>query len=230
MEDDFLQPAQFEPEPEAIAEPVAETQPEPTPQPETEQTVPLAALHEERNKSRNLRDTIPELQRQIAQLQEVVSRSQQSPPEHIDPIMEPEKFQAAITSQVAAQVSNVYLEISERSARAQYGDEAINAALEAAQATGAIEQFRGKKDAWGDLAKWHKSQQALATIGDDPAAYAARVEAEVRQKILAEMAAQSVNKSAPSLAGATNLGSRAAPAWQGPTPLEDILGVKSPGY
>ena len=227
MEDDFLQPAQFEPEPEAIAEPVAETPPEPTPEPE--QTVPLAALHEERNKSRNLRDTIPELQRQIAQLQEVVSRSQPAP-EPIDPIMEPEKFQAAINSQVAAQVSNLYLDLSERAARQQFGDDAINAALEAAQATGAIDQFRGKRDAWGDLAKWHKSQQALATIGDDPAAYAARVETEMRQKILAEMAAQSVNKPAPSLAGATNLGNRAAPVWQGPTPLEDILGVKSPGF
>lgn len=226
-DEDFLQPAQFEPEPETIAEAESAPQAEPEPAPQ-EQMVPLAAVQEERAKNRALRDTIPELQRQIAQMQESMARTQQQP--QIDPIMEPERFQTEIQRRVSEQLSNVYADISERSARQTYGDDTMDAALEAAQAAGVVDQFRGRKDAWGDLAKWHKAQTALKTIGDDPAAYAARVEAEIRQKVLAEMAAQSVNKPAPSLAGATNLGTRTAPAWQGPTPLSDILGEKSSGF
>lgn len=70
-------------------------------------------------------------------------------------------------------------------------------------------------------------------IGDDPAAYRQRLEAEVRAKIEAEMAAngittpttQAPTKPSPtkSIAGSRGNGAGVTQAWSGPRSLEDVL-------
>lgn len=78
--------------------------------------------------------------------------------------------------------------------------------------------------------RWHRRQQALQEIGDDPAAYRERVRAE----ILAESqqapqngqqtgAGQQPAVMPSNLAAARNVGSRAGPAWAGPKPLNEIF-------
>jgi hypothetical protein len=94
--------------------------------------------------------------------------------------------------------------------------------------------------------QWHQRQLAQAEIGDDPAAYKARVEAEFLEKYgidpaaykakveaeflekygirPGEQAAPAVKPVMPSnLTGARNVGSRSGPQWAGPPTLADIF-------
>lgn len=212
------------PEEEVAVEVEAVARPEPAPEPvkaveveaRVETMVPLAALQAERESARTLKQRLERLEAAMNAPKTV------APP---DLYAEPERFQQYIEQTVTQRVNNVEAEMSERFARTQFGSDAVDAAFEAAQAQGTTAQFIGKKDPWGELVKWHKAQTALAEIGDDPAAYRARVAAEIREQVLAEITAQSVSRpQAPSLAGQTTLGTRAAPIWSGPTPLADILG------
>jgi hypothetical protein len=72
--------------------------------------------------------------------------------------------------------------------------------------------------------------RAHADIGDDPAAYRARVASEERAKWQAEMAAQQQTQQVspaaglpPSLATARSVAGRSAPVWTGETSLEDMV-------
>jgi UDP-N-acetylglucosamine:LPS N-acetylglucosamine transferase len=86
----------------------------------------------------------------------------------------------------------------------------------------------GSPNRYAEAVKWHHRQSARAEIGDDPAAYKARLEAELREQILAELGGSSGARRfaqlAPSnLAGARNVGARGGPAWSGPASLNDIF-------
>ena len=89
---------------------------------------------------------------------------------------------------------------------------------------------------YAEAVRWHQRQVANAEIGDDPTAFKARVEAELREKILGEMGATGERSDAvlrtaigrspvtPSnLAGARNVGARRGPDWSGPASLQDIF-------
>ena len=79
--------------------------------------------------------------------------------------------------------------------------------------------------------QWHQRQLAQAEIGDDPAAYKAKLEAEVREKVLAELQqgdgqqTQQRQAAMPSnFASARNVANRSAgPAWSGPASIQDIF-------
>jgi hypothetical protein len=87
---------------------------------------------------------------------------------------------------------------------------------------------------FGALVQWHQRQQALAEIGDDPAAYKAKVEAEIMAKLQANGGGeqQQVQQEQPArimpsnFATARNVGARSGPAWAGPAPLNDIFSRK----
>lgn len=229
-EEDLLAPAQFDDVQAELPEPQPEPEVDaaPAPQPEkVEQTVPLAALQSERAENKSLKARIPELERKIEQLVDLVQRTNAPKPQPIDPIADPDRFTAAVQAQIAAVAAHTEAEISERFARTNYGDEMVNAAFEDAKAAGVIDQFRGRKDPWGDLVKWHKAQTVAREIGDDPEAYKARL----RQQIIQEMqipaaVGQSAIRPAPSLAGQPNLGTRQTQPWAGPASLDEILGGK----
>lgn len=83
--------------------------------------------------------------------------------------------------------------------------------------------------------KWVQKQvaaySARAEIGDDPAAYKAKLEAEFRAKWEAERGEQPLTVPTrspaaglpPSLANARNAAPRSAPAFNGPPPLSDVF-------
>jgi len=196
------------------------------PEPKQEATnVPLAALQEVRAENKTLKERLAEMD----SLKAVVAAMAQAPRAPVQPpdmFQDPDAYQAFVSQQVQAQVSNVTAEMSERFARLQHGDDFISEAFEAAKAKGVVDGFRGRKDPWGDLARWHKSQKALAEIGDDPAAFRERVKQEIRNELQAEMAVQSVKTipAGPSLAGQPNLSARNPTGWAGPTPLSEALG------
>jgi hypothetical protein len=223
MADDDLIPDTIFPEeepetPETPIEAAVEAPVEAAPEPAKAEThVPLAALQEARAENRTLKERLNELDQIKAML------AAQNAPKMPDVFENPEGFAGAMLQRVQQVEANTIAEISERMARSSAGDQVVDAALDAAQAAGVVDQFRGRKDPWGDLVKWHKSQRALAEIGDDPAAYAERVREQIRQEFAAQRQSGPI-PAAPSLAGQPNLGARAAPAWTGPTPLDDILG------
>ena len=228
-DEDFLAPAQFEPAQDD--QPQAEPAPQPEPQrPET--TVPLAALQSERAENRSLKSQIPVLQQKIDQLTEIVQRATAPRPEPIDPVADPERFSAMMQSQIAAVASNTRAEMSERFARDKYGDDAVEEAFSAAQTAGVVDQFRGQKDPWNELVKWHKSAKVAQEIGNDPDAYKARLKAEIMQELQSagQVGASVKPPAAPTLAGQANLAARTDPAWSGPAPLDDILGTKGGSF
>jgi hypothetical protein len=89
----------------------------------------------------------------------------------------------------------------------------------------------GSPNIYDAVAKWHKSKLAQEEIGPDPVAYKAKLEAEIRAKLEAELGQpETVTNGAarpavmPSnLATARNVGARSGPAWAGPTPLANIF-------
>lgn len=208
-------------------EPVTE---EPAPQPDPEpQTVPLAALQETRSENKELKAALAALQSQVSQAQQP-RYEQPKQPDFID------QEGAAYFQQYMGQMqAHFAAELSEAKARAKYGDDTISQAFEAAQAAGMVDRFKGQQDPWGALGEWHKGVQEqekaktlLSEIGGDLEAYKAKIKAELLAEMnanqVAESVAQAARAKAPSLASEPNLGSRAAPQWSGPTPLDDILG------
>jgi hypothetical protein len=78
--------------------------------------------------------------------------------------------------------------------------------------------------------QWHKQQLAKQEIGDDPAAYRAKLEAEILAKHGLTADGQATEVLPPkttvmpsNLTGARNVGTRSAPAWSGPPSLTDIF-------
>lgn len=83
--------------------------------------------------------------------------------------------------------------------------------------------------------QWHQREQARAEIGDDPAAFRAKVEAEVlakhglaqQQGTPQQQQAQPAAVMPSNIAGARNVGARSGPAWSGPPSLQDIFNRKT---
>lgn len=207
-----------EPQPEPEGEPAAE-KPEP-------QMVPLAALQEERQKSRSLGDRIAQIEQMLQQSSQ--GQKQAEPRKLPDMFEQPEAYTQAVMQMMAEREANLVAEMSERFARTQHGSDAVDAAFEAAKAAGTIDQFRGKKDPWGELVAWHKQHQVMSEIGNDPNAWREKERERMRQELIAEIAGQqqkqAAGRPAPSLAGQSNLGPRTKPAWSGPPSLDEILG------
>lgn len=225
-DDDLLKPTVFADEVEEAPkadEPEPQPEPEKAPEPEPvkdepkEQHVPLAALQAEREEKRGLKARLDQIERYLAQ---------QNQPQQPTLQEDPAGYLQSLEARFSQREANLVAEMSERLTRAHHGDDLVNEAFAAAEASGALDQFKGKKDAWGDLVKWHKAQKVAREIGDDPDAYKARLRQELMAEIAAERAKSPANQPAPSLAGETNLGARTAPEWNGPTPLEDILGER----
>lgn len=212
---------------EVEVETTDQEEPEQAEQAETEEpkTVPLKALQDERQKNRTMAERLAQIEQMIQSSQK---QGEQPEPQKLPDMFEqPEAYTRAIEERMAAREANLIAEMSERFTRSQYGDEVVDAAFETAKAAGVLDQFRGKKDPWGELVKWHKQHQVMSEIGADPDAWRKQQLEQMREQLLAELAGQQqkqlAGKAGPSLAGQANLGSRTKPAWSGPTPLSEIL-------
>lgn len=227
VEDDLLPPAEFgdddtppetlPQEPQEPDEPPAGGEGEPA-----EKHVPLAALKEVREENKTLKAKLAEvdsIKAQLAQMQQ----PQQQPLPPIPPT-DP-RFGAVMQAQIEQRLVKDRLATSRFLAEREFGADTV------AEAYAYFDQHPQESLALlNEASPFHaavehfKRQKAAAEIGSDPVAYRQRVEAEIRQQVLAELAKEGVKPSrGPSLAGNTNLGSRVAQEWAGPTPLDDIL-------
>lgn len=127
----------------------------------------------------------------------------QQPQQQFDPpdfLTDPEGALNFRLQQQQQQFINQMLNQSEIMARDKYGDEIVNKALEAVKAAGqsTAAEFINNPHPWGEMVKWHKRQQTLQVVGDDPEAYRSKLETELRAKIMAELKAP---KPAPTFPG-----------------------------
>lgn len=189
---------QAQPKPDAA--PTQETQ---TQDPETGRMVPLSELLAERKKGKEKaseaerraiaaeeRARIFEQQLQAPRQQPQPQRQQAPIP---DPVTDPENYARYVHSTAQQTVFIERLNASEDRARDKHGDTAVDDALKAAEAAGLLQQGAfiqaNPRHPFGALMDWHKRQQVLSVVGDDPEAYRKRIEEEARAKVLEELKA-----------------------------------------
>lgn len=214
--------------------------------------VPMQALEKEKHKVKryteevaSFRNTVEAQSRQIAELMQRIPVPQQPKPEPTDFFADPDK---ALNERLQNHLGQAFGPVQEQLqaqahmlAGIKFGDdkvaEAEKAFLAAVQARtldpADYHRVRNSPNRYAEAVKWHQRQQAQAEIGEDPAAYKARIEAEIREKVLAEInggnGQQAQRQAAPAgtmpsnLAAARNTGSRSGPAWAGPASLQDIF-------
>ena len=218
-----------------------------------QKTVPHEALHAEKQKVKRYTEEVSSLrqeiadrdaawERRIAQLVEA-QKPKAEPQQKPDWFENPEAAtQHAVRETISPQLDQVtttLMATSQMVAGIKYGDDKV---AEAEQAF--LDAMRSQKldpadyhkvanspNRYAAAVQWHQRQLAQAEIGDDPAAYKAKLEAEVREKVLAELQqgdgqqTQQRQAAMPSnFASARNVANRSAgPAWSGPASIQDIF-------
>lgn len=195
--------------------PPPQVQPEPQQQVQQPQTqmVPLAELISERRERQEYARRVQQLEDSMRRL----SQPQPAPQPQIDPEVDPAGAFNALRSEFSTALLSQRLDFSEAKAREAHGDEAVNAAFEAARQAGFTQAFVGRPDAYGEMVRWHQAQQLQATIGSNPAAYTEQLKAQIRAQVLAELKQGTPPPSnlPPSLSTATRANPNATPEVMG---------------
>jgi hypothetical protein len=195
-----------------------------------------AVRFEEQAKARD--SELAEIRRQLEEMRKPQAPQQPAPqpePEYIpDPMQDPRGFFQYQQAQMQRTELNTRLNLSEAYARQQHGAEKVDAAVQ--EFTAAVKQNPAlyQQMVQAPLPYEFVMQQAEALrlqreIGTDPTAYRARIEAELRERIMAEMqgTAAPVSRAPnlpPSLASARSAAPRAMPPEAaGDMSLSDIL-------
>lgn len=207
-------------------------------------TVPVAALHAERQKVKRYTEEVADfrksneaLQRQVGELLQRIPAPQQQQQPKPDFFENPD---AAVLSTVAPYLERfeqVQMHNAQLIAGSVYGadkvKEAEDAFVQAVQSRALdpsdYQKVVNAPNRYAAAVEWHKRELARAEIGDDPAAFRAKVEAEILAKHGITGGNNGGAPAAPppvmpsNIAGARNVGSRAGPAWAGPKNLQDIF-------
>jgi hypothetical protein len=219
----------------------------------TTRMVPHQALHAERQRSRRYSEEVADFRRQLAetnarmgQLVEAVTPrpARPAPPDFFDNPEAATRFEVAQTvSPEFERINQTLHSFARENAIGRFEEAKVNdaerafiGALQAGQLDPAdYRRVVNSPNRYAEAVRWHQRQVARAEIGDDPSAFKARVEAELRERILAELNGGAGERSrfayaTPSnLAGVRNVGSRSGPAWSGPASLTDIFDRRKPG-
>lgn len=205
------------PEPEQGAEPEPQPEPKPEakePEPKPEQTVPLAALLEVRQ-----------------ELQALKSLATPAPtPTPIPDVFEdPQGYSKHMRDEVHNATTHTKLEMSRFMAERDFGKDQVDAMFKYFdQHPEQSQQFLSSPSPFHAGMDFFNQQRVAVEIGNDPAAYKAKLEAEARVKVEAEMVAKQARdaggKFAPSMADVTGTGGGPKSTWTGPADLTSILG------
>jgi hypothetical protein len=210
--------------------------------------VPAAALRDERDKGRKrYTEAVESFERKLAEqnaawelrMEQLVGalrgpqQPQTAPPGPAatpDPAVD--RRIAAALQPMAASQQQLMERMSQQFAVQNHGADAVQAAYEALEARivenpraafADYQRIMGSADPWSELVNWHGKDSILREIGDDPAAYRARLKAELMEEISGARGARRAPLLPSNLAGARNAGTRHGPAWGGPAPLQDIF-------
>ncbi len=244
-----LTPETTEPETTAV-EATPETE---TPEPEGEEpadgqrTVPLAALHAEKQKAKRYTEQVASFEQTLKDRETAWERRfsellQRFAPQQQKPETPPPDFfadpDAALSHRITPIMERMQqverastLRASRAEALAAHGREAvakmeegINAAMQAGDPElGPLrEAMLQSDDPVGLAMSWHQRRSVLNEVGSDPAAYKEKLKAEILAE-LQQQPAPVAGVMPSNLAGARNVGTRSGPAWAGPTPLSSIF-------
>lgn len=238
-------------EPTTTDSEVQQTTPEPQPEEGGEQgesgqtTVPLAALKEERAKSKRYTEALADVERKLSEqnsawerrFEQLVATIRQ-PQQQDDPpdfYSNPDAAIQQYLTPLMQRVEGLSETMSRQFAVREHGEEATKSAyaeMERRLASdprtrGEYQRIMQSGDPWGELVRWHKREQLAAEIGNDPDAYKAKVKQELLAELQQQQGKPAAGNPAPvmpsNLATARNVGARSGPAWAGPTPLADIF-------
>lgn len=183
----------------------------------TEKHVPLAALEAERRGRQDWKERATRAEERARMLEEQQARTQQPQGEQAPP--DP-------VQQLREQMLSQRFDMSEMVARSKYTDldDVLNVFQEERAKNPALEMALIRHQNPYEYAyREGKRLMLLKEVGDDPAAYRAKVEAEIRASLQPAAAAPAAPHVPASLAGARSSASRTAPAFTGPTPFESIF-------
>ncbi len=202
------------PEAEEAAEPEIEATPEKEPEAKPEATVPLAVFLEMRKDLQELKG---------------IAMPKQAPTPPPDVFEDPEGYQKHVGNLVQNVATSQKLELSRFMAEREFGKEQVDAMFQYfSEHPEQSQQLLSSPSPFHAGMEIFNKQRIAAEIGSDPDAYKAKIEAEIRQKLEAEMVAKQardkVGKFAPSLANVTGTGGGPKSAWTGPTDLTSIVG------
>jgi hypothetical protein len=201
------------PEPEQAEAPAeVEQVPEPEKEPEP-QTVPVGVVQE--------------LRRELRELKAAQQRQPEAPAP--DVFENPDGYREHMQNSIRAAVNGTKLETSRFIAEREFGKEVVDAAFEHfnqhPEQSAALLQHPSPFHA---AVEHYNKQRVAQEIGSDPDAYKAKVEAELRKQIEAEMVAKQARdmggRYAPSMANVTGTGGGPKANWTGPTPLNSVIG------
>lgn len=224
---------------------------QPTPEAEGDElgghqkTVPLAALHAEKQKAKRYTEQVAEFQTTVEglkqqnshltqQVSQLVAALQKQQPQEQRPDFwaEPENAVQHHIQQSIQPIQQTQTAIVEHFSRMlavrDHGQEKVNEAFATMEkrlasdpsALGDYQRIMRSPDPWGELVSWHKKQAALEKYGADPEAY---INAEIEKRLAAKQQEQPSVTMPSNLAGARNVGNRAGPVWSGPPTLTDIF-------
>lgn len=243
---------------EQVSQPTPAVQPEAQAAPEAQQEaeqahdgsgmVPVAALQAERQKAKRYTEQVADFQKKLEEqntlIQQLFAQQRPAPqpqaqPEAPDFYTDPDGYLSSREQRLQQQFENTRLAQSEMLAVEKFGEEAVATAFQAFEQRvksdpsmrAEHQRMMASPHPFRELVKWHQSSQAMAEIGSDPVAYKARLEAEIREKIMAEsQTTQQPGQQQPppvmpsNFTSGRNVGNRASgPAWAGPPPLQDIF-------
>lgn len=250
------------PETQAPQEPAQQQQPEqnsaeqPEQQTEGQKTVPLDALHAEKQKSKRYTEEVSSLRQEIAQRDAAWERriaqlmeAQKPPQEAPDYIENPHGFVNYTVQpqlqQIQQQVRDHLLHQSKDIAEVRAGEDKVREAeLAFSQAFEArtlepvdYQRVINSPNVYLEAVKWHENEQLkreIQQVGGSPAAYKEKLRAEllaeIQQNGNGAAPANGQAKAAPvmpsNFAAARNVGNRSGPAWGGPPTIADIFNRK----
>jgi len=182
---------------------------------------------EAQTEARILREQVEAFKKQSAAPPQ--PQQQQPPPEPLDPVRDPVGYHNRLQSVLL----NDRLNLSEMLEREKHPPEAFEAAVAEFQAVAAQQpelysKLHAQRHPYGWLMKEIEKLRLTRELGDDPAAFRAKIAAEERAKWEAEQGngAAPVSPAAglpPSLATTRSAAPRSANAFSGPPALDDIF-------
>lgn len=220
--------------------------------------VPHEALHAEKQKVKRYTEEVADFRKQLSETNAAWERRMAELVQAVKPKQEPAPkpdwfenpeiaTQYAVQSTVSPQFEHInqqLLSIARDNAETRFTPEKVSeaeqafiSALQSQKLDPAdYQKVVSSPNRYAAAVQWHQRQLAQAEIGDDPAAYKAKLEAEIREKVLAEVKGEGQQQEQqrqpvmPSnLAGVRNVGSRSGPAWGGPASINDIFARKRSG-
>jgi hypothetical protein len=197
--------------------------------------IPQQVLERERRRRQDWKEKAARLEGENAAMRRQMEEAQRPQPQPMPPLapIDPAQDPQGFTMRIQQVLLNERLNNSEERLRDKIGDEKVTEYVQEFQQLAQRDQtLFGKLYAQPNPYGWMMREvdrlRLLRDVGDDPAAYRTKIEAEARAKWEAEAAAKPAPVSPaagmqPSLATARSVAGRTASTWSGEPSLEDVL-------